>query len=114
MMRPDLDRFIAGWRGPVLAALIALRAGLPVLALMPPLDRDESRYAQATSQMLESGDFVDIRFQTEARHKKPVGIYWMQSATVALGEALGGEGLPAVIVALGLNDASLGLGEAGG
>lgn len=83
MMRPDLDRFIAGWRGPVLAALVALFAGLPVLMLLPPLDRDESRYAQATSQMLESGDFVDIRFQDEPRWKKPVGIYWMQAVAVA-------------------------------
>ena len=83
MMRPDLDRFIAGWRGPLLAALVALLAGLPVLMLMPPLDRDESRYAQATSQMLESGDYVDIRFQDDPRWKKPVGIYWMQAAAVA-------------------------------
>lgn len=84
MMRPDLDRLISGWRGPVLAALVALFAGLPVLLLLPPLDRDESRYAQATSQMLESGDFVDIRFQDEPRWKKPVGIYWMQAAAVAV------------------------------
>ena len=83
MTAPDLDRFIAGWRGPLLAALVALIAGLPVLALLPPLDRDESRYAQATSQMLESGDYVDIRFQDEPRWKKPVGIYWMQAAAVA-------------------------------
>lgn len=83
MMRPDLDRFIAGWRGPVLAALVALLAGLPVLMLLPPLDRDESRYAQATSQMLEDKDFVDIRFQDDPRWKKPVGIYWMQAAAVA-------------------------------
>ncbi|GAA0646045.1 ArnT family glycosyltransferase [Brevundimonas lenta] len=83
MMRPDLDRYIAGWRGPVLAALVALFAGLPVLMLLPPLDRDESRYAQATSQMLESGDYVDIRFQQDPRWKKPVGIYWMQAAAVA-------------------------------
>jgi 4-amino-4-deoxy-L-arabinose transferase-like glycosyltransferase len=48
------------------------------------MDRDEARFAQATRQMLESGDFVDIRFQDEARHKKPVGIYWMQSAAVTL------------------------------
>ncbi|MBU1384175.1 MAG: glycosyltransferase family 39 protein [Alphaproteobacteria bacterium] len=84
MMRPDLDRFIAGWRGPLLAALVALFAGLPVLMLLPPLDRDESRYAQATSQMLESGDYVDIRFQDDPRWKKPVGIYWMQAAAVAV------------------------------
>ena len=83
MTRPDLDRFIAGWRGPLLAALVALLAGLPVLMLLPPLDRDESRYAQATSQMLESGDYVDIRFQDDPRWKKPVGIYWMQAVAVA-------------------------------
>jgi 4-amino-4-deoxy-L-arabinose transferase-like glycosyltransferase len=84
MTRPNLDRHIAGWRGPLLAALVALIAGLPSLLLLPPLDRDESRYAQATSQMLESGDYVDIRFQDEPRWKKPVGIYWMQAAAVAL------------------------------
>ena len=56
MMRPNLDRYIAGWRGPLLAALLAMIAGLPGLLLLPPLDRDESRYAQATSQMRESGD----------------------------------------------------------
>ena len=83
MTRPNLDRYLAGWRGPLLAALLTLVAGLPSLLLLPPLDRDESRYAQATSQMLESGDYVDIRFQDEPRWKKPVGIYWMQAATVA-------------------------------
>jgi 4-amino-4-deoxy-L-arabinose transferase-like glycosyltransferase len=55
----------------------------PGLAAIPPLDRDEARFAQATRQMLETGDFVRIRFQDEARNKKPIGIYWLQSATVA-------------------------------
>ena len=84
MDRPNLDRHIAGWRGPVFAALLALIAGLPSLLLLPPLDRDESRYAQATSQMLESGDYVDIRFQDEPRWKKPIGIYWMQAVAVTV------------------------------
>ena len=52
MNRIDLDRLVAGWRGPLLAALLALVAGLPGLLLLPPLDRDESRFAQATAQML--------------------------------------------------------------
>jgi 4-amino-4-deoxy-L-arabinose transferase-like glycosyltransferase len=39
--------------------------------------------------MLETGDAVSIRFQGEARNKKPVGIYWMQAASVTAGEALG-------------------------
>lgn len=79
----DLAHRLRGWRGLALAALVAFVAGLPGLLLLPPLDRDESRYAQATSQMLETGDFVDIRFQDEPRWKKPVGIYWMQAAAVA-------------------------------
>ncbi|MED5537979.1 MAG: glycosyltransferase family 39 protein [Pseudomonadota bacterium] len=84
MNRIDFDRLVAGWRGPLLAALLALIAGLPGLLLLPPLDRDESRFAQATAQMLESGDYVDIRFQDDPRWKKPVGIYWLQAAAVSL------------------------------
>ena len=79
-----LDRFSQGWRAPAFAALVALLAGLPGVFAMPPLDRDESRFAQATAQMLESGDFVVIRFQDQPRFKKPVGIHWLQAASVAL------------------------------
>ncbi|MET3527070.1 ArnT family glycosyltransferase [Phenylobacterium koreense] len=79
-----LDRFGQGWRAPAVAALIAFLAGLPGVFAMPPLDRDESRFAQATAQMLETRDFVVIRFQDEPRFKKPVGIHWMQAASVAL------------------------------
>lgn len=69
--------------------LLSLACFLPGFTTLQPMDRDEPRYAQASKQMLETRDFVDVRFQDEARYKKPVGIYWMQSATVAIGEALG-------------------------
>ncbi|MGB8393047.1 MAG: glycosyltransferase family 39 protein, partial [Pseudolabrys sp.] len=62
---------------------------LPGFFQIPPVDRDEARFAQATKQMLESKDFVDIRFQNEVRYKKPVGIYWLQAAAVKAGETLG-------------------------
>ena len=39
--------------------------------------------------MLESGQYVDIRFQDEVRYKKPVGIYWLQALAVKAGEAVG-------------------------
>ncbi len=39
--------------------------------------------------MLETGDYVDIRFQDEVRYKKPVGIYWLQAGVVKAAEALG-------------------------
>jgi 4-amino-4-deoxy-L-arabinose transferase-like glycosyltransferase len=77
-----LDRWGRGWRGPLLAALFALLAGAPGVFWIPPLDRDESRFAEASAQMLESGDFVSIHFQAEPRFKKPVGIYWLQAAAV--------------------------------
>jgi len=62
---------------------------LPGFFSIPPVDRDEPRFAQATKQMVESGDFVDIRFQDDVRYKKPVGIYWMQAAAVETASALG-------------------------
>src|SRR6201994_3362824 len=79
-----LEGLSRGWRGPALAALIAFLAGLPGLIAVPPLDRDESRFAQATAQMLESRDFTVIRFQEEPRFKKPVGIHWLQAASVSV------------------------------
>ena len=62
---------------------------LPGFFNIAPIDRDEARFAQATKQMIESGDYVDIRFQDEVRYKKPVGIYWLQAAAVRAGEAVG-------------------------
>jgi 4-amino-4-deoxy-L-arabinose transferase-like glycosyltransferase len=79
--RPVLKSFL-------LMALV-LAACLPGFLSIPPIDRDEARFSQATKQMLETRDFVDIRFQDEARHKKPVGIYWLQAASATLGGALG-------------------------
>src|SRR5277367_3433690 len=62
---------------------------LPGFFNIPPIDRDEARFAQATKQMVETGDFVDIRFQDDVRYKKPVGIYWLQSAVVETASAIG-------------------------
>jgi 4-amino-4-deoxy-L-arabinose transferase-like glycosyltransferase len=69
--------------------LCGLLLFLPGFFTIPPIDRDEARFAQATKQMVETGDFVDIRFQDEVRYKKPVGIYWLQSAVVETASALG-------------------------
>src|SRR5690606_37483707 len=85
----ELIAMVAGAsaRSLVLLVLLVLASILPGIASLPPLDRDESRYVQATRQMVESGNYVDIRFQDESRYKKPVGIYWLQSLAVnAVGE----------------------------
>ena len=67
-----------------LLILLCLCAFLPGIATLPPIDRDEPRFVQASKQMAESGDLVDIRFQDESRYKKPVGIYWLHNAALAL------------------------------
>jgi 4-amino-4-deoxy-L-arabinose transferase-like glycosyltransferase len=77
------------WRAVILLLGFALLAFLPGFFQIPPVDRDEARFAQATKQMLETGEYVDIRFQDEVRYKKPVGIYWLQAAAVKAGAALG-------------------------
>ena len=83
--------YAAGSHGFAAALLVvfSLIAFLPGYFQIPPVDRDEARFAQATKQMLEMHEFVDIRFQDEVRYKKPVGIYWLQGAAVKAGEALG-------------------------
>jgi 4-amino-4-deoxy-L-arabinose transferase-like glycosyltransferase len=76
-------------RAAALLIIFSLVAFLPGFFQIPPVDRDEARFAQATKQMLESGQYVDIRFQDEVRYKKPVGIYWLQAVAVKAGETAG-------------------------
>src|SRR4051812_38251678 len=76
----------------ILLSLLCLALFAPGLGVLPPVDRDEARYMQATKQMIESGDYANIRFQNEPRPKKPVGIYWLQAAPV---NALSADALPA-------------------
>lgn len=64
--------------------LLCFVAWVPGFFTMPPLDRDESRFAQASKQMIETGNYVDIRYSVGPRYKKPVGIYWMQAASTLL------------------------------
>lgn len=70
------------WRNILILLTFSLVVFIPGISSIPPLDRDESRFAQASKQMIETGDYVDIRFQETPRYKKPVGAYWVQAATV--------------------------------
>ncbi len=76
-------------RAASLLVLVSLITFLPGFFRIPPVDRDEPRFAQATKQMIETGDYVDIRFQDEEANDKPIGIYWLQAAVVKTAEALG-------------------------
>jgi 4-amino-4-deoxy-L-arabinose transferase-like glycosyltransferase len=78
----SFDRFAQSWRAYALIALIALASALFGAGAVPVMDRDEARFAQASRQMVETGDYVRIRVQNEERSKKPVGIHWLQVASV--------------------------------
>src|SRR5690606_17329799 len=65
-------------------ALVCMLVFLPGIASLPVTDRDEARFVQASRQMIESGDYLDIRFQDVERYKKPIGIYWLQTAAAGL------------------------------
>jgi 4-amino-4-deoxy-L-arabinose transferase-like glycosyltransferase len=79
-----IEQWCRGIRPYILLGGLSLALYLPGIAALPVLDRDEARFAQATRQMIETGDFLHIRFLTESRNKKPAGIYWLQAASVAI------------------------------
>jgi 4-amino-4-deoxy-L-arabinose transferase-like glycosyltransferase/protein-S-isoprenylcysteine O-methyltransferase Ste14 len=83
---------------------------LPGFSSFPVTSRDESRFAQPAKQMVESGDYVDIRLQEAARYRKPIGMYWLQAGTVKAAEAIGIENarnrieiyrIPSLLAAIG-------------
>ncbi len=79
-----LDRLSTGWKAWVLLFLITFGAAAPGVFLLPALDRDESRFAQASKEMLEENNFIVIQYQDELRNKKPAGIHWLQAASTAI------------------------------
>ncbi len=84
-----LDRLPETRRPALWLVLLCLLLWLPGFFTIPAGDRDESRFAQASRQMVESGDYVRIRLGEVERNKKPAGIHWAQAATVHALEAVG-------------------------
>ena len=68
----------------ILLSLLVFICFFLSLNTIPPLDRDESRYIQATVQMMESKDFINIKFLDTPRLKKPPGIYWLQALSATI------------------------------
>ena len=61
--------------------LVAMFAGLGNTALWEP---DEPRFAEATRQMFERGDFLTPWFNERPRFEKPILLYWLQTPFVAV------------------------------
>ena len=86
---------LLAWLAPSDLRATGFLVAFAVLALLPgvfqlaPVDRDETRIVQTTKQMLETGNYVDLRFQNDIRYGRPVAIHWLQAASVRVAQALG-------------------------
>ncbi|MBC7770883.1 MAG: glycosyltransferase family 39 protein, partial [Pyrinomonadaceae bacterium] len=88
-LEPRQVRTLArSWRaGGIGLVLLCLLVYVPGLWTIPPIDRDESRFAQASRQMLESGTlsgWIVPMVQDKPRLNKPPLIYWLQAGSAAL------------------------------
>lgn len=70
------------WRDACLALLLLLvwTAGLGQL---PLFDVDEGAFAEASRDMLARGDWGHTMLNGQDRFDKPVGVYWLQAASIA-------------------------------
>jgi 4-amino-4-deoxy-L-arabinose transferase-like glycosyltransferase len=66
----------------LLLTILCLLLYLPGIFTIPVIDRDEAHFVQATKQMLETGNYFQIRFQDITRFQKPPGINWLQALSV--------------------------------
>ena len=67
----------------VLAALVLIVYGF-VATRSTLFDRDEPRFAAATVEMVESGNYLYPTFNGKLRPDKPIMIYWLMSVPVRL------------------------------
>jgi 4-amino-4-deoxy-L-arabinose transferase-like glycosyltransferase len=51
---------------------------------VPLFDVDEGAFSEATREMFERGDFISTYLNGEPRYDKPILIYWLQAASVAV------------------------------
>jgi 4-amino-4-deoxy-L-arabinose transferase-like glycosyltransferase len=76
-------------RAALILIALSLVAFIPGFFQIPPIDREEARFAQASKQMIEGGDYLDTRFQNQVRSKTFPGAHWLQAVVVSTAEAAG-------------------------
>jgi 4-amino-4-deoxy-L-arabinose transferase-like glycosyltransferase len=90
------------WRPGLIVFLALLALSLPQAALLPLLDRDEPRFAEASREMLQSGNFIVPTFNHAPRYAKPPLIYWCQALSFTLfGENAFAARLPSLLATAG-------------
>lgn len=74
----------AGWATASSGALVLVGALLGVASRTTLWDRDEPRFAVATIEMVQSGNYLFPTFNGAVRPDKPIMIYWLMSVPARL------------------------------
>jgi 4-amino-4-deoxy-L-arabinose transferase-like glycosyltransferase len=69
------------WRHAIALSLITLISYALIGSASTLFDRDEPRFAQATAEMLASGNYLYPTFNGNLRPDKPILIYWFMAAS---------------------------------
>jgi 4-amino-4-deoxy-L-arabinose transferase-like glycosyltransferase len=86
------------WRLSLLIFAAVLLLAVPQAALLPLIDRDEPRFAEAAREMIQSGNFVVPTFNGMPRYDKPPLIYWCQAVAFELfGQSAFAARLPSLV-----------------
>jgi 4-amino-4-deoxy-L-arabinose transferase-like glycosyltransferase len=67
-----------------LAAAVVATSFFWMLGAAPLFDVDEGAFSQATLEMFQRGDFLSTTLNGAPRYDKPILVYWLQAAAVAL------------------------------
>ncbi|MCE0498600.1 MAG: glycosyltransferase family 39 protein [Methylacidiphilales bacterium] len=90
------------WREALLVFFGVLLLSLPQAALLPLLDRDEPRFAEASREMFQSGNYIVPTFNHAPRYAKPPLIYWCQTFCFGIfGENAFAARLPSLLATAG-------------
>ncbi len=73
-----------GWGAAILVAVAVLVGYLFITTRSTLWDRDEPRFARATVEMVQSGNYLYPTFNGNLRPDKPILIYWLMSVPVRL------------------------------
>ena len=76
----------SSWKRPRALLLALALLALLVLGLgrAPLFDVDEGAFSEATREMIASGDWGHTTLNGADRFDKPIGVYWLQAASVAV------------------------------
>ncbi len=81
---PDTTAPRISWQISLLLFLAVLLLAVPQAAMLPLIDRDEPRFAEAAREMIQGGNFIVPHFNSVPRYDKPPLIYWCQAAAYVI------------------------------